>query len=198
MTTTFMQLILRSRFVSQRLIFITDVALSVGATALAYLLLTHVFPDRNTTEPFGYLILSSLLFSSLFFWVFRTYKGIIRHSSLAECLRIFCACFLAATCVGVTSLFLIEGKFYPASWTLSFLLDFLFTFIVLILVRVLFITLYQRSFQTLMLDRRRRLLVYVDPEKDRSPCLRIPSCSITMWWWAICALANAILSVSEV
>ena len=41
MTTTFMQLILRSRFVSQRLIFITDVALSVGATALAYLLLTH-------------------------------------------------------------------------------------------------------------------------------------------------------------
>lgn len=54
MTTTFMQLILRSRFVSQRLIFITDVALSVGATALAYLLLTHVFPDRNTTEPFGY------------------------------------------------------------------------------------------------------------------------------------------------
>lgn len=166
MTTTFMQLILRSRFVSQRLIFITDVALSVGATALAYLLLTYVFPDRNTTEPFGYLILSSLLFSSLFFWVFRTYKGIIRHSSLAECLRIFCACFLAATCVGITSLFLIEGKFYPASWTLSFLLDFLFTFIVLILVRVLFITLYQRSFHTLMLDRRRRLLVYVDPEKD--------------------------------
>ena len=36
MKTTLMQLILRSRFVSQRLIFIADVALSVGATVLTY------------------------------------------------------------------------------------------------------------------------------------------------------------------
>lgn len=161
-----MNLIMRSRFVSQRLIFFTDVALSVGSTLLTYSLLRFIFPERNNHGSFGILLLSALFFSALFFWVFRTYKGIIRHSSLAESLRIFCACFMAALCVGLTSLFLIEGKFYPASWTLSFLLDFLFTFIVLILVRVLLIAMYQRCFQALTLDRRRRLLVYLDPEKD--------------------------------
>lgn len=166
MTTTMMQLIMRSRFVSQRLIFITDVALSVGSTLLTYSLISLIFPDRNNHSSVGMLLLSALVFSSLFFWIFRTYKGIIRHSSLAESLRIFAACFLAALCVGITSLYFIEGKFYPASWTLNFLLDFLFTFVLLVLVRVLLITLYQRSFEVLTLDRRRRLLVYLDPEKD--------------------------------
>lgn len=166
MTTTMMNLIMRSRFVSQRLIFFTDVALSVGSTLLTYSLLRFIFPERNNHGSFGILLLSALFFSALFFWVFRTYKGIIRHSSLAESLRIFCACFMAALCVGLTSLSLIEGRFYPASWTLNFLLDFLFTFVLLVLVRVVLITLYQRSFQTLTIDRRRRLLVYLDPEKD--------------------------------
>jgi hypothetical protein len=44
MTTTMMQLIMRSRFVSQRLIFFTDVALSVGSTLLTYSLLRFIFP----------------------------------------------------------------------------------------------------------------------------------------------------------
>ena len=166
MTTTMMQLIMRSRFVSQRLIFFTDVALSVGSTLLTYSLLRFIFPERNNHGSFGILLLSALFFSALFFWVFRTYKGIIRHSSLAESLRIFCACFMAALCVGLTSLSLIEGRFYPASWSLNFLLDFLFTFVLLVLVRVVLITAYQRSFDALTIDRRRRLLVYLDPEKD--------------------------------
>lgn len=166
MTTTLMQLIMRSRFVSQRLIFCTDVALSVGSTWLTYSLISIIFPDRNSRSSLGLLLLAALFFSSLFFWVFRTYKGIIRHSSLAESLRLFGACFLASLCVGCASFFLIEGKFYPASWTLNFLFDFLFTFVLLVLVRVLLITAYQRSYQTLTLDRRRRLLVYFDPEQD--------------------------------
>lgn len=166
MTTTLMQLIMRSRFVSQRLIFCTDVALSVGSTWLTYSLISLIFPDRNSRSSLGLLLLAALVFSSLFFWVFRTYKGIIRHSSLAESLRLFGACFLASLCVGCASFFLIEGKFYPASWTLNFLFDFLFTFVLLVLVRVLLITAYQRSYQTLTLDRRRRLLVYFDPEQD--------------------------------
>lgn len=166
MTTTLMQLIMRSRFVSPRLIFLTDVALSVGSTLLTYSLIRFIFPERNNHGSLGILLLAALFFSALFFWMFRTYKGIIRHSSLAESLRIFCACFLAALCVGLTSLYLIEGRVYPASWTLNFLLDFLFTFMLLVLVRVVLITLYQRSFQTLTLDRRRRILVYLDPENN--------------------------------
>lgn len=53
-------------------------------------------------------------------------------------------------------------------WALSILLDFLLTFVLLILARVCCVAIYQRSFQTLALDQRRRLLVYLDPEKDQT------------------------------
>ena len=62
MTTTMMQLIMRSRFVSQRLIFITDVALSVGSTLLTYSLISLIFPDRNNHSSVGMLLLSALVF----------------------------------------------------------------------------------------------------------------------------------------
>lgn len=62
MTTTMMNLIMRSRFVSQRLIFFTDVALSVGSTLLTYSLLRFIFPERNNHGSFGILLLSALFF----------------------------------------------------------------------------------------------------------------------------------------
>lgn len=176
MKTTLMQLILRSRFVSQRLIFIADVALSVGATVLTYLLIANLIPESNSSKPFGCLILSTLVFSSLFFWIFRTYKNIIRHSSLVESSRIFWACLLSDLGVGLVSYYLITDNFDSTLWALSILLDFLLTFVLLILARVCCVAIYQRSFQTLALDQRRRLLVYLDPEKDQTT---MPSLSLS-------------------
>lgn len=49
MKTSLMQFIMRSRFVSQRLIFCIDVALSVGATLLAFWLLTFLFPREYSS-----------------------------------------------------------------------------------------------------------------------------------------------------
>lgn len=157
---------MRSRFVSQRLIFCIDVALSVGATLLAFWLLTFLFPESTHQLPYWALVCTTLVCSAFFFWAFRTYKGVIRHSSKAETSRIFGACLLAELGVALVSRYLLSADWNSTLWLLGILLDFLLTFLLLILFRVLCVALYQRSVSDF--DKRRRLLVYLDPEKDQS------------------------------
>ncbi len=166
MKTTLMQFIMRSRFVSQRLIFCIDVALSVGATLLAFWLLTFLFPESTHQLPYWAFVCTTLVCSAVFFWAFRTYKGVIRHSSMAETSRIFGACLLAELGVALVSRYLLSADWNSTLWLLGVLLDFLLTFLLLILFRVLCVALYQRSVSDF--DKRRRLLVYLDPEKDQS------------------------------
>lgn len=157
---------MRSRFVSQRLIFCIDVALSVGATLLAFWLLTFLFPESTHQLPYWALVCTTLVCSAFFFWAFRTYKGVIRHSSMAETSRILGACLLAELGVALVSRNLLSADWNSTLWLLGVLLDFLLTFLLLILFRVLCVALYQRSLSDM--DHRRRLLVYLDPEKDQS------------------------------
>ena len=157
---------MRSRFVSQRLIFCIDVALSVGATLLAFWLLTFLFPESTHQLPYWALVCTTLVCSAFFFWAFRTYKGVIRHSSMAETSRILGACLLAELGVALVSRYLLSADWNSTLWLLGVLLDFLLTFLLLILFRVLCVALYQRSLSDM--DHRRRLLVYLDPEKDQS------------------------------
>lgn len=166
MKTSLMQFIMRSRFVSQRLIFCIDVALSVGATLLAFWLLTFLFPESTHQLPYWAFVCTTLVCSAFFFWAFRTYKGVIRHSSMAETSRIFGACLLAELGVALVSRYLLSADWNSTLWLLGVLLDFLLTFLLLILFRVLCVALYQRSVSDF--DKRRRLLVYLDPEKDQS------------------------------
>lgn len=161
-----MQLILRSRFVSQRLIFGIDVALSMGATVLAFWLLTFLFPESLQQMPYLELVLITLVSSALFFWAFRTYKGIIRHSSMVESSRILGACLLTELGVALVVRYLMPAELDATVLWLGILLDFLLTFLLLVLFRVFCVALFQRSLADS--DNRRRLLVYLDPEKDQS------------------------------
>lgn len=85
---------------------------------------------------------------------------------MAETLRIFWACLLAELGVALVSRYLLSADWNSTLWLLGVLLDFLLTFLLLILFRVFCVALYQRSVSDF--DKRRRLLVYLDPEKDQS------------------------------
>lgn len=161
-----MHFILRSRFVNQRLILCADVVLSAIATFLTYLLTDRLFPYEMARGTFWEFIILSMVFSALFFWLFRTYKGIIRHSSLLETLRILAPVALAAVCSGLVARFLFFEPVPGTLLVLNTLLDILFTFLLLVLVRVLLILLYHHSYKNLTEDRRRRLLVFIDPERE--------------------------------
>ena len=166
MTKSFLNFILRSRFVNQKLILGADVLLSGVVTWLTYLLSNNLFSYRLAFGSFWIFLVLSMVCSLVFFLLFRTYKGIIRHSSLAESLRILSACLFAALATAGLVRFVFVDELPTSLWVLNTLLDFLFTFVLLVLVRVLLLLLYQHSFQTQGVDTRHRLLIYIDPEKD--------------------------------
>lgn len=164
MTKSFMELVLRSRFVNQRLILCADIILSGATTSFTYFLTNRLFPYHLAFGTIGGFLLLSLVFSALFFWLFRTYKGIIRHSSMLETLRILAPVILSAVCTGLVAQFVFFESIPATLAVLNTLLDILFTFLVLVLARVLLIALYNHSFRKLGDDHRQRLLVFVDPE----------------------------------
>ena len=166
MTKSFLNFILRSRFVNQKLILGADVLLSGVVTWLTYLLSNNLFSYHLAFGSFWIFLVLSMVCSLLFFLLFRTYKGIIRHSSLAESLRIMLACLLSALATAALVRFVFVDELPTSLWVFNTLLDFLFTFALLVLVRVLLLLLYQHSFQTQGVDTRRRLLIYIDPEKE--------------------------------
>ena len=166
MTKSFLNFILRSRFVNQKLILGADVLLSGVVTWLTYLLSNNLFSYHLAFGSFWIFLVLSMVCSLLFFLLFRTYKGIIRHSSLAESLRIMLACLLSALATAGLVRFVFVDELPTSLWVFNTLLDFLFTFALLVLVRVLLLLLYQHSFQTQGVDTRRRLLIYIDPEKE--------------------------------
>lgn len=166
MTKSFLNFILRSRFVNQKLILGADVLLSGAVTWLTYLLSNNLFSYHLAFGSFWIFLVLSMVCSLLFFLLFRTYKGIIRHSSLAESLRIMLACLLSALATAGLVRFVFVETLPATLWVLNTLFDFLFTFALLVLVRVLLLLLYQHSFQTQGVDTRRRLLIYIDPEKE--------------------------------
>ena len=169
MTTTVMQLILRSRFVNQKLILCADVLLSGVTTWLTYFLSNKLFYYHLAFGSLWVFLVLSMVCSLLFFILFCTYKGIIRHSSLAESLRILGACFLAALSTALLARSIMVNDLPGTLWVLNTLLDFLFTFVVLLLVRVFAYLLYRHSVESQGVDRSRRLLVYIDPEKELMP-----------------------------
>lgn len=166
MTKSFLNFILRSRFVNQKLILGADVLLSGVVTWLTYLLSNNLFSYHLAFGSFWIFLVLSMVCSLVFFLLFRTYKGIIRHSSLAESLRIMLACLLSALATAALVRFVFVDELPTSLWVFNTLLDFLFTFALLVLVRVLLLLLYQHSFQTQGVDTRRRLLIYIDPEKE--------------------------------
>lgn len=164
-----MQMILRSRFMNPRLILGADVLLSGIVTWFTYLLTNNLFSYHFAFGSFWVFWVLSMLCSGLFFVLFRTYKGVIRHSSLAESLRIMAACLLATIATGLLSRFVFAETLPTTVWVLNTLLDFLFTFVVLVLVRVFAYLVYQYSMENQGVDTRRRLLIYTDPELHPVP-----------------------------
>lgn len=169
MTKFLMRFILRSPYVNQKLILCADVLLSGLVTWFTYLLTNNLFSYHLAFGSLWVFWLVSMVCSLLFFILFRTYKGIIRHSSLAESLRILGACFLAALSTALLVRYVFIDALPTTLWVLNTLLDFLLTFVVLVLMRVSVFVFYHHSFQSQEIDTRRRLLVYMDPEREPMP-----------------------------
>ncbi|WP_438965612.1 polysaccharide biosynthesis protein [Flavobacterium sp.] len=124
------------------LIFFIDIVIIVVANALTYMMLKnltqHFYPTFTFLERYSIVVFVNVLF----FVLFRTYAGIVRHSSFVDAVRLLASTFFSfLTLIGLNFLFEVffDKKVYLISGlVLSFILSFAFLFFFRIFVKYIF------------------------------------------------------------
>ncbi|GAB3266849.1 nucleoside-diphosphate sugar epimerase/dehydratase [Larkinella harenae] len=98
-----------TRFLSSYFVLSIDVILSVVSFSIAYLLRFNF--EMNGLEPAAFLYYLSILISIrvVFFRLFRSYQGIIRHTSVEDVTLLFYAIFLSGAVTTLISFLLWQG-----------------------------------------------------------------------------------------
>lgn len=108
-----------------------------------------------------FFIVSSFLFTNLFFfWLFRTYSGIIRHSSYIDAVKIFVALFitlLVLITINFMNLILNNEKLFMNA---SLFINFIFSFCGLFIYRIVVKQTFEVYFSESKTDNLVRALIY--------------------------------------
>ena len=156
-----------SRYVSTGFIFLMDVALSFVSALLVNEAVQYM-ADSGSIPPPGHFswvwLLVSTLSATLMFWLFKSYRIIIRHSSMSDIYRFSLAVFCATVLSGLV--LWLCGKFYSFTWIIlaSYFVLCLF---LLISFRVAMIRVYeelQRRFRSRKHEMT-RVLIYGTGDK---------------------------------
>ena len=159
------------RYLSTKVVFIVDILVSLAAS-LCTIFLIHVLNHDvmdfdQTTLWFG----ASLVLSGFFFYVFRTFGIIIRHSTLKQLVR-----FVYATFSKSVFLAFVYGCSFGFRWLVLALagLDFVLTLSFLMMLRLAMILVYDavKSHQKFRYEHQ-RLLVYGTGDKSVSVVTRL-------------------------
>jgi FlaA1/EpsC-like NDP-sugar epimerase len=124
------------------IIFSIDIGILIFANIITYVMLTDL-NSRFYTMLNVYESYALIVFVNLFFFVFyRTYAGIIRHSSFTDAVKLLFSTFTSLVVLGIinyTSYFVLGEKiFLVPGLILSFVLSFAFLFFFRIIVKFIF------------------------------------------------------------
>ena len=170
-----------SRYVSTGFVFVLDVLLSFLSALLVIFgvhYLVSGIEGASSMEYWNRLVwvwlLTSTVSAALMFWVFKSYRIIIRHSSMADisrfCLAVFCAMVIDALVLVLT------GLWHPTTWIIVVAYGIACVFLIVV-ARVLMIRLYeelQRRFRVRG-NNLLRVLIYGTGEKAISLETRLRS-----------------------
>ncbi len=157
-----------TRYVSTGLVFALDVSLSFVAALIVDLVVQYFAGVLMVPEPgtFSWVwILVSTVSAALMFWLFKSYRIIIRHSSLSDVHR-FAVAMLCATVLDGLVLALL-GRWYPFTWAIL-LVYFVLCMFLLITFRVALIRAYEEMLHRFRRRRNdvERVLIYGTSEKS--------------------------------
>lgn len=135
---------LKSRYVSSWLVLALDSAISVCSTLVAYLLVRSLFTYSAFTVWYAMVLLvASCIFSVFSFVLFRTFRCIIRHTTLREVWKIGAAVVVKDMLMAISVSLLAFLPTVPTSvFAMVFLLDILITFFLLMILRLSMIIVY--------------------------------------------------------
>ena len=159
---------LSSRYFSSWLILTIDTVVSVVSTLIAYLLVRGLFTNPVFTVWYGFWLLAGSCVLSVFsFIVFRTFRSVIRHTTLREIWKLGGAVLFKDLLMFFYVLLLPQKPSPPyAALSMGFLLDVLVTLFLLLALRLCMIVVYDLI--KLKQSRRansRQVLVYGTGDK---------------------------------
>lgn len=160
------------RFFSSKLILAIDIVVSLAASVASLIFERLLITSNVITD---YFILSwvglSLVFSFVYFLLLRTYRAIVRHTTLKEFAKICLASFMKSLSIGLLMMALSFGDTY---YGLLITLDCSFTIIFLLMVRVAMIIAYDMLREKVISSRKRmNVMVYGVDDKSVSVVTRL-------------------------
>ena len=160
------------RFFSSKLILAIDIVVSLAASVASLIFERLLITSNVITD---YFILSwvglSLVFSFVYFLLLRTYRAIVRHTTLKEFAKICLASFMKSLSIGLLMMAL---PFRDTYYGLLITLDCSFTIIFLLMVRVAMIIAYDTLREKVISSRKRmNVMVYGVDDKSVSVVTRL-------------------------
>ena len=164
------------RFFSSKLILAIDLFVSLSASICTLIFVKVMLSSYALTTSFFMTWLGlSLLFSFVYFFVLKTYRTIIRHSTLKEFAKIGVASFLKSITVGLVMLIL---PFRDTFYAVLIALDMCLTIVFLLMVRVAMIIAYDTLREKVISSRKRaNVMVYGVDDKAVATVTRLVNSS---------------------
>ncbi|MDR0799696.1 MAG: polysaccharide biosynthesis protein [Dysgonamonadaceae bacterium] len=129
-------------YLPKRLIFLIDLLMVTLAFSISYWICYDLLHVKIAIDVFLFKLALCLSVTGFFFFIFKTYSGILRYSSFMDALRIFAALFLANTVlIGINKLLSIYYSHSILSWEgffINFELAFSMIFFSRMVVKLLF------------------------------------------------------------
>ena len=160
------------RFFNSKLVLAIDLLVSFSASVCTLVFMRFLLSSDGLTAAFSMTWLGlSLAFSLAFFLALKTYRTIIRHSTLKEFAKICVASFLKSLCVGLIVLAL---PFADTYYGVLMIMDMCLTIVFLLMVRVTMIVAYDTLREKVISSRKRvNVMVYGVDDKSVATVTRL-------------------------
>lgn len=160
------------RFFNSKLILAIDLLVSFSASVCTLVFMRFLLSSDGLTPAFSMTWLGlSLVFSLVFFLSLKTYRTIIRHSTLKEFAKICVASFFKSLCVGLIILAL---PFADTYYGVLMTMDMCLTIVFLLMVRVMMIVAYDALREKVITSRKRmNVMVYGVDDKSVATVTRL-------------------------
>lgn len=160
------------RFFNSKLILGMDLLVSFSASVCTLIFERVLIADVGLTNGFilSWLALS-FVFSLIFFILLKTYRTIVRHTTLKEFAKICVASFMKSLCVGFI---MIALPFADTYYGLLMALDCSLTIVFLLLMRIAMIVIYDTMREKVISSRKRtNVMVYGVDDKSVATVARL-------------------------
>ena len=146
------------------MILLIDTAIVHSSAVMVYVMFWSMGLHAFDVEYLGYVLPTYFILNIFFFWLFRTYSGIIRHSSFIDAIKLGFATFftmLVLILVNFTTLLIIGNKIFMNT---GLVINFVMSFSVLFVYRILVKQIFERYFSENAKEDLMRALIYGSDE----------------------------------